>query len=167
MVSELDPLFLFICIHSISSFSCQSTFESIYNLAIPESADISKIRGEIVNTSFAACITFTVLIIPPAVIVIVPVLGILLEFSLYVILRIELTVSGNKIIHSASSSAVHSLFDVIVNSVLPSAFETNLSDGFIASDGVDSCVTVTVLLIPPPVMVSVPTLSVVLGFAVY
>ncbi len=65
---------------------------------------------------------------------------------------------GVNVIQSASSAVVQLLFDVIVNVALPSVYPTYWSDGVTASDGVDSCVTVTVLVIPSPVIVIEPTL---------
>ena len=51
------------------------------------------------------------------------------------------------------------MFDVIINAVLPDAFVTDWFDGLTVSvNGVADCVTVTVLVIPPPVTVIVPTL---------
>ena len=66
---------------------------------------------------------------------------------------------GVTVNHSASSSTVQFVFDVIINAVLPDAFVTDWFDGLTVSiNGAAACVTVTVLVIPPPVTVIVPTL---------
>ena len=87
---------------------------------------------------------------------------------LYIAVSVSLPVPliGLTVIHSASSLTVQFVFDVTVNAVLPDAFVTDWFDGLTVSvNGAADCVTVTVLVIPPPVTVIVPILSLVVVFS--
>ena len=69
-----------------------------------------------------------------------------------------LLLEGLTVSHEASSLTLQLTFDVTVKVVLPDEFETARLSGLIVSTGVGACVTVTVLVSPPPVTVIVPTL---------
>ena len=152
------------------------TFDVIDTDVLDKNADGSQ---EVRDTSRVdvvaapACVTVMVLVIPPPEIVIIPVLLAVPVFVVTYSVRVPLPdpPDGETVNHDvALLDAVHVTFDVTVSVVLDTdavgAQEVRDTSRLgVGPDAVPACVTVMVLVIPPPVNVIVPVLLVVPVFA--